>query len=183
VTIIRHILLGLVLLASLPGCGVADGTGYLRIEGYVLDKEERPISEYDVWIRVQPGELADEMLRTDSEGKFVLWRSGGIGGLMILPMALIVAPISAIVAAVTPWSFREVHEFFSPAYFLGESCLPHPAEIRVDASASMGATTFSREDIVKRLYKGKEFPQGKGCTRVYELGQFKDNSFVDRSPK
>ena len=76
-----------------------------------------------------------------------------------------------------------MNEFFSPAYFIGESCLPHPEEIRVDASAGRGATTFSKEEIAKRLYKRKEFPEGKGCTRVYELGQFKDTSFVDHSSK
>lgn len=180
---IHNILLGLVLLVSLPGCGVADGTGYLRIEGYVLDKEDRPISDCDVWIRVQLGELADEALRTDSEGKFVLRRGGGIGGLVILPVALIVAPIGGIVAAIGPWSYSEVNELFSPAYLIGESCLSHPTEIRVHVSENGGATTFSKEEIVKRLYKGKEFPQAKGCTRVYELGQFKDTSFVDRSPQ
>ena len=166
-------------LVGLYGCGVAEGPAYLRFEGNVVDKEGQPAGGQEVQIQVEPNDLnspdrsiGDELILTNADGKFTAQRGHWTGGLLIIPMALIVAPISGLVAAVTPWTFHEVQDFFSPVYLIGSTCLSHPTQISVIIATSGQVTTFSKKEIRERLYKGKDRTNGKYCTRVYGLGEF-----------
>src|SRR5437016_12317613 len=89
-------------LVGLYGCGVAEGPAYLRFEGNVVDKEGHPAGGQEVQIQVEPNDLnspdrsiGDELILTNADGKFTAQRGHWTGGLLIIPMALIVAPISS----------------------------------------------------------------------------------------
>jgi hypothetical protein len=167
------------LIGLLSACGVAEGPAFLRFEGKVITEGSQPLIGQDVRIQLafaesdHPAEngIASELAQTDSAGKFMVETSRYAGGLLIIPMAVIVAPIGGVVAAFTSWTFREVYDFLSPAYFLGSRCLPHPKDIALRIDSVSYQTRFLREDIVDKLYRGTEENNGGLCTRVYDLGE------------
>lgn len=169
-------------LSLLNACGVAEGPAFLRIEGRVLDQNGYPVVGKEIQVRLQPEDLdgtpksseGNAQAQTNVDGRFSVEKSRIAGGLFIIPMALVVIPISGLVAAVTSWTFQEVYCFFSPAYLVGSDCLPHPTEISVVMGADGALNTFPQDQIVDKLYRGKEFHKGKPpCTRLYDLGEIK----------
>ncbi len=176
-------IVGFGILIFMSGCGVAEGPAYLRVEGTVVDEAGTLLQRQEVTIQVKPEflnqtqqvEEVSEPVRTDAEGKFSRENSHWTGGLLIIPLAMLVAPISGLVAAVTPWTFRDVNKFFSPVYLFGSTCLPHPTEIAVTVGDQEDATVFDKEAIREKLYRGEDSANGKGCTRVYNVGVLKTN--------
>lgn len=169
------------LLCLLNACGVAEGPAFLRFEGKVTSEEGQPLDGREVRIQLSPAEsnhtpddrTAGEVAHTHEEGKFAVETSRFAGGLLIIPMAVIMAPVGGVVAALTPWTFREVYDFLSPAYFVGSHCLPHPKKISLRIDSDGYKTTFVEEDIVQKLYRGKEQKNGTACMRIYDLGELK----------
>ncbi|MBX3303090.1 MAG: hypothetical protein KF693_12820 [Nitrospira sp.] len=172
--------IGLVWLVN--ACGVAEGLAFLRIEGRVVDQNGYPVVGKEIQLRLQPEDLdrtpkpseGNSPAQTKIDGRFSVEKSRFAGGLFIIPMALAVMPISGLVAAVTPWTFKEVYHFFSPAYLVGSHCLPHPMEIAVVIGVDGPPHTFSKDLIEDKLYRGKEFSKGRPpCTLLYDLGELK----------
>lgn len=170
-------------LSFLNACAVAEGPAFLRIEGSVVDQEHQPVVGQEIQVQVEPRysshrgrnskDEAGKALQTDTNGKFSVEKSQFSGGMLIIPMALLVAPFSGLIAAVTPWEYWDVQEFFSPAYLVGSYCLPHPVEINVSVGSLTSAVAFPQQEIKDRLYQGKDRTHRKSCTRVYNLGELK----------
>ncbi len=93
--------------------------------------------------------------------------------LLLGPIAMIVTPIGAIIAALTPWTNSEVQDFLRPSYTLGSDCLDHPKFISLRIDSVGYKTTFIEKDIVHKLYRGTEEKKGESCRRVYDLGELK----------
>lgn len=138
-------------LSLLNACGVAEGPAFLRIEGRVLEQNGYPVVGKEIQVRLQPEDLdrtpksseGNAQAQTNVDGRFSVEKSRFAGGMLIIPMALLVAPFSGLIAAVTPLGYWDVQEFFSPVYLIGSYCLPHPVEINMSVGSLTNAVTFS----------------------------------------
>lgn len=136
----------------LNACGVVEGPAFLRIDGRVLDQNGYPVIGKEIQVRLQPEDLdgtpksseGSAQAHTNVDGRFSVEKSRIAGGMLIIPMALLVAPFSGLIAVVTPWEYLDVQEFFSPAYLIGAYCLPHPVEINMSVGSLTNAVTFSQ---------------------------------------
>lgn len=115
--------------------------------------------------------IAGDVAHTRDEGKFTVETGGIVGMLLLGPVAVIVTPIGAIMAALTPWTNSEVQDFLRPSYTLGSDCLDHPKSISLRIDSAGFQTAFAEKDIVQKLYRGTEEKSGGPCTRVYDLGE------------